>query len=300
MVTARDVGVVGLGAMGLPMAKNLLRKSFNVTVFDVRNEPTKILEALGAKVARSPREVGAASSIALTSLPSSRQVEDVVLGENGLIAGMSKGGVIVDTSTIDPAVSKKLADKCQKRGIAMLDAPVSGGTLGAEKGNLSIMVGGDKDSVDRCMDVFRAVGLNIYHVGPVGAGQVFKLINNMLVAVNLVGVSEGLVLASKAGVDLELLYSVLKTSAGNSWALEQKFQKMAKDDFTPGFRVWLQHKDLALAMNLASQLGASLPVTSLACQMYEAAKATGLEDLDHSAVVKVLQRLSGLCLGDPQ
>lgn len=290
----RNVGVVGLGAMGLPMAKNLLQKSFNVSVFDIRDEPGKILGAVGAKVAGSPREVGASSSIVLTSLPSSKQVEDVVLGRNGLIEGMSEGGVIVDTSTIEPAVSKRLADECRERGIEMLDAPVSGGTVGAEKGTLSIMVGGDKDTVERCMDVLHAIGVNVYHVGPVGAGQVFKLINNMLVAVNLVGVSEGLVLASKADVDLNLLYNVLKTSAGNSWALEQKFQKMVENDFAPGFRVWLQHKDLMLAMDLASQLGAALPMTGLAFQMYESAKAIGLEDLDHSAVLKVLQKLSGL------
>lgn len=289
-----NVGVVGLGAMGLPMAKNLLRKGFSVTVFDVRDEPLRALEALGARVARSPRDVAVASSIVLTSLPSSKQVEDVLTGTDGLLDGMAKGGVIVDTSTIDPAMSRKLAEACAKKGIAMIDAPVSGGTVGAEKGTLSIMVGGGKDEVERCMNVLRAIGVNIYHVGDTGSGQIFKLINNMLVAINLVGVSEAFVLGKKAGVNPDLLYSVIKTSAGNSWALEQKLPKMANDDFAPGFRVWLQHKDLALAMSLASQMGASLPMTSLAFQMYESAKAMGLEDLDHSAVVKVLQKLSGV------
>jgi 3-hydroxyisobutyrate dehydrogenase len=176
----------------------------------------------------------------------------------------------------------------------MIDAPVSGGTVGAEKGTLSIMVGGAKKDVDRCMDVLRAIGINIYHVGNSGAGQLFKLINNMLVGINLVGVSEAFVLAKKAGIDLDLLHNVIKTSAGTSWALEHKLPKMASGDFNPGFRVWLQHKDLALAMNLASQMGAALPMTSLAFQMYESAKAMGLQDLDHSAIVKVLQKLSGI------
>ena len=289
-----NVGVIGLGAMGLPMAKNLLRKGFNVTVFDVRDEPLRTLESLGARVAGSPRDLGAASSIVLTSLPSSKQVEDVVLGRYGLIDGMAKGGVIADTSTIEPAVSRRLAGECAKKGISMIDAPVSGGTVGAEKGTLSIMVGGEKDTVERCMDVLRAIGVNIYHVGDTGSGQIFKLINNMLVAVNLVGVSEALVLGRKAGVNPDLLYNVIRTSAGNSWALEQKLPKMASGDFAPGFRVWLQHKDLALAMSLASQMGVALPITSLAYQMYESAKAMGLEDLDHSAVFKVLQKLSGM------
>ncbi|MEM4250730.1 MAG: NAD(P)-dependent oxidoreductase [Candidatus Bathyarchaeia archaeon] len=289
-----SVGVVGLGAMGLPMARNLILKGFSVTVFDVREEPLKTLESFGARVAHSPREVAAASAIVLTSLPSSKQVEDVVMGENGLINGMSRGGIIVDTSTIDPAVSKRLAEECRKKGIAMIDAPVSGGTVGAEKGTLSIMVGGDKKDVDRCMNVLRAIGVNIYHVGDSGNGQLFKLINNMLVGINLVGVSEAFVVAKKAGIDLGLLHNVVRTSAGASWALEQKLPKMASDDFEPGFRVWLQHKDLALAMSLASQLGAALPMTSLAFQMYESAKAMGLQDLDHSAIVKVLQKLSGI------
>ncbi len=289
-----NVGVVGLGAMGLPMAKNLLRKGFDVSVFDIRDEPMETLKSLGARIAHSPKEVGATSTVVLLSLPSSKQVEDVVLGKNGLVEGMKDGRVIVDTSTIDPAVSKRLASECNERGVAVIDAPVSGGTVGAEKGTLSIMVGGDETTVERCMDVLRAIGSNIYHVGGSGSGQVFKLINNMLVAINLVGVSEALVLGLKAGVDPDLLYSVIRTSAGNSWAFEQKFAKMAKNDFAPGFRVWLQHKDLALAMSLASQSGAALPMTNLAYQMYESAKAIGLENLDHCAVVKVLQRLSGM------
>ncbi len=293
MSVGRNIGVVGLGAMGLPMTKNLLRKGFSVSVFDVRDEPLASLKAMGAKPAGSPKEVGATSSIVLMSLPSSKQVEEVVLGNNGLLEGMKKGSVIVDTSTVDPEVSKRLTVECKKKGIAMIDAPVSGGTIAAEKGTLSIMVGGDKAPVNSCMDVLRAIGVNIYHVGDSGQGQVFKLINNLLVAINLVGVSEALVLGLKAGVDPDLLYDVIKTSAGNSWALEQKLPKMVKNDFAPGFRVWLQHKDLTLAMNLASQLGVALPMTSLAHQMYQSAKATGLQDADHSAIVKVLQRLSG-------
>ena len=294
MTKKMNVGVIGLGAMGLPMAKNLLRKGFEVTVFDARNEPIQTLEKLGAKIGHSPKEVGLQSRIVLMSLPSSKEVEKVVAAEDGLAHNMKKGGVIVDTSTIDPAVSRRLADECEKMGLHMIDAPVSGGTTGAEKGTLSIMVGGDRYTVKRCKGVLQAVGRNIYHVGDVGAGQVFKIINNMLVAINLIGVSEALVLAMRAGVDPKLLYNVVKTSSGNSWALEQKLPVMIKNNFKLGFRVWLQHKDLALAMSLASQLGASLPMASLAYQLYEATKAIGLEDLDHSAVVKVLQHLSGI------
>jgi 3-hydroxyisobutyrate dehydrogenase len=291
-LTNNDVGLIGLGAMGLNMGKNLLKNKFNLTVYDVRDEPIRILEKLGAKAASSPKNIGNTSTIVLLSLPSSKEVEDVVLGENGLSSTLPKGGIIVDASTIAPAAVKKLANDCNQKGITFIDAPVSGGTIGAEKGTLSIMVGGPSDKVDECKPVLQAIGTNIYQVGNTGAGQIFKLINNMLVAINLVGISEGFVLAKKTGIDLEKLYDVLKTSAGNSWALEQKLPKMIKNDFEPGFKVWLQHKDLALAMNLASQMNASLPITSLAYQMYESAKAVGFKDEDHSAVAKIIQKLS--------
>ena len=289
---SNDVGLIGLGAMGLSMGKNLLKNEFNLTVFDVRDEPIRILENLGAKAAESPKQVGTASKIVLLSLPSSKEVEDVVSEDDGLIHSMSKNGIIIDASTIDPAVVKKLANECNKKNITFIDAPVSGGTIGAEKGTLSIMVGGSNDKVDECKGVLQAIGTNIYHVGNTGAGQIFKLINNMLVAINLVGISEGFVLAKKTGIDLKKLYEVLKTSAGNSWALEQKLPKIIQNDFEPGFKVWLQHKDLSLAMNLASQMNAALPITSLTHQMFESAKAIGLKDLDHSAVAKIIQKLS--------
>ena len=287
-----NVGLIGLGAMGLSMGKNLLKNRFNLTVFDIRDEPIRILEKLGAKIAESPKHVGITSSIVLLSLPSSREVEDVVLRANGLIHSLPKGGIIIDASTIAPDSVNKLANECNQKNITFIDAPVSGGTIGAEKGTLSIMVGGPEDKVDECKHVLQAIGTNIYHVGNTGAGQIFKLINNMLVAINLVGISEGFVLAKKTGIDLKKLYEVLKTSAGNSWALEQKLPKIIESDFEPGFKVWLQYKDLSLAMSLASKMNTSLPMTSLAHQMYESAKALGLEDLDHSAVAKIIQRLS--------
>jgi 3-hydroxyisobutyrate dehydrogenase len=274
------------------MGKNLLKNKFNLTIFDIREEPIRSLEKLGAKAAKSPKDVGTTSNIVLLSLPSSKEVEDVVQGVNGLIHSLSKGGIIIDASTIAPATVKKLANECNYKGITFIDAPVSGGTIRAEKGTLSIMVGGPKDKIDECKHVLQAIGSNIYHVGDTGAGQIFKLINNMLVAINLVGISEGFVLAKKTGIDLKKLYEVLKTSAGNSWALEQKLPKIIEGDFEPGFKVWLQHKDLSLAMSLASQMNASLPMTSLAHQMYESAKALGLENLDHSAVAKIIQSLS--------
>ena len=289
---SNDVGLIGLGAMGLSMGKNLLKNKFHLTVYDVRDEPIRVLEKLGAEAAKSPIQVGATSKVVLLSLPSSKEVEDVVLGERGLIHNMSEGGIIIDASTIDPASVKKFSNLCNQKNIAFIDAPVSGGTIGAEKGTLSIMVGGPSDKIDECKHVLQAIGKNIYHVGNTGAGQIFKLINNMLVAINLVGVSEGFILAKKTGIDLIKLCEVLKTSAGNSWALEQKLPKMIQNDFEPGFKVWLQHKDLSLAMNLATQMNVSLPMTSLTHQMYESAKAIGLNDLDHSAVAKIIQRLS--------
>lgn len=294
MSIKRRVGFIGLGAMGSRMAANLLKKDFDLTVYDVRKESVESLAAKGVMPASNPKEVGERSEVAVLSLPSQIEVSETVLGLNGLLEGLRSGGIIVDTSTIDPSIARKIWLKAKERGVGAVDAPVSGGTVGAEMGTLTIMVGGEREVVDACMDVLKAIGRNIYYVGGPGSGQIFKLLNNMLVGINLAAVGEALVLASKAGVDLKLLYEVIKASAGNSWAFENKALNMLEGRFEPGFRVWLQHKDLGLALNMASENSIATPLLALTYAMFESAKALGLENMDHSAVVKVFEAMSNM------
>jgi 3-hydroxyisobutyrate dehydrogenase len=286
------IGFIGLGAMGSRMAINLINDGFEVTAYDIRAEATKLLLSKGAKTAKNPREISENSDIVILSLPSSSEVIDTVMGKNGVLEGLKEGGIIIDTSTIDPHSTKKIAKTAKEKGIEMIDAPVSGGTFGAEKGTLSIMVGGEEKILNACMDVLTVIGENIYHVGEIGSGQIFKLINNMLVGINLIAVSEALVLAQKAGANLNTLYEVIKTSAGNSWAFEIKAPNMLKKEFKPGFKIWLQHKDLDLAMDMASNLGVPTPLLAYSCEIFKSAKALGLEDLDHSAIIRFAEKIS--------
>jgi 3-hydroxyisobutyrate dehydrogenase len=289
---SRKIGFIGLGAMGSRMAKNLIDDGFEVIAYDIRKDAVTSLETLGAISADSPKAVGEKSEIVVLSLPSSSEVIDTVTGQNGVLEGIKKEGIIVDTSTIDPNTTKELEKIAKEKNVKFVDAPVSGGTIGAEKATLSIMVGGKKEVVDPCMDVLNAIGENIYHVGDVGSGQVFKLINNMLVGINLAAVGEAMVLASKVGADMKKLSEVIKTSAGTSWAFETKADNILVDKFDPGFRLWLQHKDLALARKMASDDGVPCPLLALVYEMYESSKSMGLEDLDHSAVVKFFEKIS--------
>ena len=289
---SRKIGFIGLGEMGSRMVKNLIDDGFEVIAYDIRKDAVTSLETLGAISADSPKAVGEKSEIVVLSLPSSSEVIDTVTGQNGVLEGIKKEGIIVDTSTIDPNTTKELEKIAKEKNVKFVDAPVSGGTIGAEKATLSIMVGGKKEVVDPCMDVLNAIGENIYHVGDVGSGQVFKLINNMLVGINLAAVGEAMVLASKVGADMKKLSEVIKTSAGTSWAFETKADNILVDKFDPGFRLWLQHKDLALARKMASDDGVPCPLLALVYEMYESSKSMGLEDLDHSAVVKFFEKIS--------
>ena len=288
----RKIGFIGLGAMGSRMAKNLIDDGFSVVAYDIRKEAVNSLATLGATPVGSPKDVGEQSNIVILSLPSSSEVIDTVTGKNGVLEGIKSEGIIVDTSTIDPNTTKKIEEIAKENNVRFIDAPVSGGTIGAEKGSLSIMVGGKKEVVDSCIDILNSLGENIYHVGDVGSGQVFKLINNMLAGINLAAVGEAMVLASKVGADMKKLCEVIKTSAGNSWAFENKADNILVDNFEPGFRLWLQHKDLALARKMASDDGVPCPLLALAYEMFESTKSMGLEDLDHSAVVKFFEKIS--------
>lgn len=278
--------------MGSRMVKRLLDNDFKATVYDIRQEAIELVMAEGAKSAKTPKEVAENSDIVLLSLPSPIEVTETVLSKDGVLEGVKEGEIIIDTSTTDPLTAQKIEKSAREKNAEFLDAPVSGGTIGAEKGTLSIMVGGEKHTINACMDILKTIGENIYHVGKIGSGQLFKLINNMLVGINLIAVGEALVLASKAGSDLNLLYDVIKTSAGNSWAFENKALNMIEKKFEPGFRVWLHHKDLGLALNMASEYGVPTPLLAYSHEVFKSAKSLGLEDLDHSAIIKFVEGIS--------
>ena len=287
------IGFCGLGIMGLPMARNALRAGFPVTVWNrtaVRAEP---LAAEGAAIAASPRSVAEASDIVVTMLTSSPDVESLTFGADGIAAGAHPGLLAIDMSTISPAVTRSIADRAAAAGFTTLDAPVSGGEIGAVEARLAIMVGGDAADVARAMPLFEALGKTIVHIGDHGAGQACKLANQIAVAINNLGVSEALVFAAAQGIDLERTRQVIAGGAGGSWAMQNYAPKMLAGDFRPGFMVDLQQKDLRLVLEAAFAEHVSLPGTSLAHALYSALQQDGGGREGSLALIKVIERLSG-------
>ena len=276
--------------MGTPMSINLLNAGHELMVYDVRVEAMTEPVRLGAKIARSPKEVAQASDFVVTSLPTTKALEEVVLGRDGVLEGAMRGCVLIDTSTVSPSSIKRMAHIAKEKGVEVLDAPVSGGVAGAKAATLTVMVGGDKGVFERCQEIFHAIGKNIYHVGDVGSGNAVKLTNNLMSLVNLAALSEGMVLGMKAGVDPETLHRVIGVSTGRSYALEVKLSNLiSKGRFEAGFAIDLACKDLGLAVGLGRELGVPLFVTNVAQQVYELARARGMGRLDHTAVIKLLE-----------
>lgn len=291
------VGFIGLGKMGRPMALKLLQAGFALTVHSRSRPPVDELVQAGAQAATSPREVAQASEVVLTSLPNPTAVEEVYLGPAGLVAGAREGHIFLDTSTVSPATSRKVAQAAQAQGARFLDAPVSGGTAGAQAGTLTVMVGGDKAAFEEAMPVLKAIGQNIHHVGPVGQGSVVKLVNQLLVGINMAGVVEGMVLGVKAGADPEVVYEVLRTSFGGSAMLSRAVPLFLKRNFKPGTPVGLLGKDLGLIGELGQELGVRLLLGRLAEQIFGEAKALGLGEEDMAALVIPLEKLAGVQVG---
>ena len=284
------IGFIGIGSMGKPMSINLLRAGYELTVYDIRKEAMKALIRSGAKAATSPKEVAQASDIVLTSLPTPEALEDVVLGADGVLEGARKGGILIDTSTVSPSTIKKIWTEAKERGLMVLEAPVSGGVIGAEAGTLTVIVGGDRPVFERCHEILKVLGKNIYHVGDIGSGNTVKLVNNLISLVNVVVLSEGMVLGVKAGIEPETLHNVIKVSSGRSYALEVKLPRhISKGEFKQGFALELACKDLGLALDLGREIGVPLFVTSVARQIYELARARGMSRLDHTAVITLLE-----------
>ena len=294
---AEAVGFIGLGNMGRPMALNLAKHGFPLVVHDV--DPTKVepLRARGATVTDSPEAVAAASDRTISMVETTAQAEAVITGERGIIRTARSGHVVISMSTIDPLVARRLGDALTARGVAMLDAPVSGGTERAISGELSVIVGGAPETFEACRDLFKAMGSRIFHVGGLGQGLAMKLVNNMLVQVNMVAVAEALVLGVKAGLDPKTIYEVVRVSTGTSSAFERGAARMLGRDFSPGGTVDISFKDQELETGFAKQLGAPLLLANVSQQVYQMARAAGLGKQDGSAIIQVLERLAGVKVG---
>jgi 2-hydroxy-3-oxopropionate reductase len=287
---AEKVGFIGLGIMGRPMAKNLMEAGYELVVHNRSPEKAEELAEEGnATAAGSTREVAEACDIVITMLPDSPDVEAVVAGEGGVLEGIRDGALLVDMSTISPVVTEELSEKVREKGASMLDAPVSGGDVGAIEGALSIMVGGSEEDFERARPLFDVMGKVATHVGPTGAGQVVKACNQIVVALTIEAVSEALVLGSKGGVLPEKLVEALSGGLAGSAVMEAKKEKFFSHDFEPGFRIELHHKDLGIALAAGREYGVALPVTAIVDQMLEASKAKGRGDRDHSALLTLLE-----------
>ena len=289
---AQTLGFIGLGIMGRPMAKNLLKAGYPLVVHSRSKAPVDDLTTAGARSAPSPKAVAGQVDVLITMLPNSPDVEQVVLGPQGVLEGARSGLLYVDMSTISPIVSQKIDKALTARGVKMLDAPVSGGERGAIEGTLSIMVGGDKPTFDLVLPIFQAMGKTITHLGPLGAGGFTKLANQIIVAVNLTALGEALTLARKAGLNRELTLKALSGGLAGSRCLEQKTPNYLSNTYNPGFRVDLHFKDLGLIMESGRALGVPLPTTALVQELFAALRVRGRGGLDHSAVITLLEDLA--------
>jgi 2-hydroxy-3-oxopropionate reductase len=294
---AETVGFIGLGIMGKPMAKNLLKAGYGLVVHNRSQGAVQELTALGARAAASPREVARQTKTIITMLPNSPDVELVALGANGLLEGAQPGSLLADMSTISPIVSQKAAAALKPKGMAMLDAPVSGGEKGAIDAALSIMVGGEKADFDRALPLFQAMGKTITHIGPIGSGGFVKLANQIIVAINLTAIGEALTLGTRAGIDLELMIAALSGGLAGSRCLDQKKPNYLSHTYNPGFKIDLHFKDLGLIMEAGRALNVPLPTTALVQELFTALRVKGRGGLDHSAVITILEDLANVRVG---
>ncbi len=291
------IGFIGLGIMGAPMAGHLLDAGYEVVSTDHRSKPSAELAAKGLKVVTGNDAVARAADIIITMVPDTPQVADVLFGENGAASGLGKGKLVIDMSSISPIETKAFAKKINELGCDYLDAPVSGGEVGAKAASLTIMVGGSQAAFDRAKPVFEKLGKNITLVGPNGVGQTTKVANQIVVALTIEAVAEALVFASKAGADPAKVRQALMGGLANSRILEVHGERMVKRTFAPGFRIELHQKDLNLALQGAKALGVSLPNTSMTQELFNSCTANGGAKEDHSALVRALERMANFEVG---
>lgn len=287
------VGFIGLGHMGGPMCRNIIKGGHDVTVLDLSPAAVKACTDLGAKAAASPKDLAAEVDIVLTSLPMPKDVEAVALGPDGIIAGAKQGTIYIDLSTNSPNMVRKIAAALAPKGITMIDAPVSGGAIGAEKGTIAIMVGGDKAAYDTCLPLFQSFGENISHLGELGSGCIAKIVNNMLAFCNMASAAEGLMLGAAAGIDPDALNQVIRNSSGNSMSYRGIAYKVLNGDWSPSFTVDLAYKDLHLALELADELGIPLPLGAQTHNLMRMARGMGMGGEDASAIMRVYEKTLG-------
>ena len=292
------IGYIGLGLMGKSIARNILKAGFPLVVHNRSRAAVDELSAEGARPAFTPAEVAAQVDVIFTNLPDTPDVELVVLGKDGIIAGAHEGLIFVDNSTIKPAAARAIAAKLAEKGVLSLDAPVSGGDIGAKNGTLTIMVGGDAAALEKVMPVFQATGKTITHVGEAGAGQVTKACNQIMVAAQMVAMGELLVFSKKAGVDPRKVVEAIKAGAAQCWTLDVKPQRLFEGNRQPGLKAYMMEKDLGIILESAREYGVPLPGTAENAQMFNAMRQMGMAELDNSAVVGVIEKLAGITLLD--
>lgn len=293
------VGYIGLGIMGGAIARNLIKAGHDLVVHNRSQAAVDALVELGARAASSPREVAQQVDFVFTNLPDTPDVEQVVLGENGIIEGAHPNLIYIDNSTIKPETARMLARRLAEVGVEALDAPVSGGDVGARDGTLTIMVGGSQAAFERAVPLFQAMGKAWVLVGEAGAGQIAKVCNQIIVGAQMVGMAEALITAQKAGVNPQRVVEAIKGGAAQMWTLDVKPPRLFAGNRKPGFKAYMQHKDLGIVMDTARTYGIPLPMTAVILQLYEAMLQQGNRELDNSAVISVYESLTGIRLAEP-
>ncbi len=287
-----NIGFIGLGIMGKPMCKNLINGGYNLVVMDLDVDKTDELVGMGAKVAMSPKAVAQKTDIIFIMLRNSPDVEEVALGTDGILDGVRPGSIVIDMSSIEPRVSKKVAAALAKKDVEMLDAPVSGGLPKAVDGTLSIMVGGKQEVFDKCYDILKTMGASVVRTGDIGAGNIAKLANQIIVALNITAMSEALVMATKAGVEPELVFQAIRGGLAGSAVLDAKAPNIMERNFQPGMRIFHHMKDLTNVLKTAHEVGAPLPLAASALEIMQALKVDGMDHLDHGAIIRYYEKLA--------
>jgi 2-hydroxy-3-oxopropionate reductase len=286
------IGFIGLGIMGKPMARNLLKAGYQLIVYDINTDAVKELVKSGAEEGKSSADVASRSEVIITMLPNSPDVKEVVLGNNGIIEGVKPGSVVVDMSSIAPKTSKEVAEKLLQKGVIMLDAPVSGGEPKAIEGTLAIMAGGPEETFDKIKDILGAMGTSVKLVGDIGSGNVTKLANQIIVALNIAAIGEAMVLATKAGVDPEKVYQAIRGGLAGSTALDAKMPMILNGNFKPGFRIELHIKDLKNALETAKELDVPDILTGKVLEIMQSLKADGKAKDDHGGIIRFYEKLA--------
>ena len=291
------IGFIGLGIMGKPMAKNVIRAGYRLVVYDIRPAPMEELKQSGAEAVSSPREVADACEIIILMLPNGPEVKEVLVGDNGILKTSRRGGIVIDMSSISPLVSQEMYAACREKDIRFMDAPVSGGEPKAVDGTLAIMVGGDKDDFNRYEPLLRTMGGSVVHTGKVGSGNTTKLANQVIVALNIAAVSEAFTLATKAGVDPKLVFDAIKGGLAGSTVMNAKVPLMLDRNFKPGFKIDLHIKDLTNALDTAHSIGVPLPLSGVVMEIMQALRVDGKGQNDHGGIVQFYEKLAQIEVG---